>query len=159
MTVIATVTPVREGHERPLRDHLRALKRPFEGLGTHFARLVVIDIGAPQLLFSSKFDGDPADYLFRFARFDAALEAWRHCQRPEPCTAESLAEYLSHGRDRVDASYTVDMLPTETVAGINSALRLQTALSKLAGRSGGLDAVALSHEFRQLEAIRKLSGR
>jgi hypothetical protein len=159
MAGVAILTPVRDGREHDLRNYLRRLDAPFRGLKTHFARLVVIDIGAPHLFFSSKFDGDEHDYLPRFARFSDAVAIWRHCQRPDPCTAESLAEYLLDRRNRAEADYVIDMVPTATVAGINAALRLRAEVSALAGRSGGLDALALAHEFRQLESIRALTGR
>ncbi|MGA2926268.1 MAG: hypothetical protein ABSG43_09785 [Solirubrobacteraceae bacterium] len=155
MTLVAILTPVRAEHAQALRDHLRGLDAPFAGLQTHFARFVVLDAGGPALLFSAKFDGHVGDYLAAIARLDAALEIWRHCRRPDPCTKDELLHYLLAGEDRVPAQYVIDMLPsTATVAGINAALALRAKLSAFCARAAGLDAVALAHELRQL-----MSGR
>jgi hypothetical protein len=160
MTLVAILTPVKEGREQRLRDYLRGLDDPFagHGLATHFARFVVLDTGVPQLLFSSKFDGRADHYLRRLARFEEAITIWAHCERPHHSGAEALARYLIGGHDRVEPSYVIDVVPASaTVAGINEALRLRAELAALALRASGLDAIALAHEFRQLEAIRRLS--
>jgi len=151
MTLVALLTPVRAGQADGLRAYLRGLRAPFAGLQTHFARLVVLDAGAAQLLFSAKFDGEPSEYLTAIAQVDAAIEIWRHCLRPDPCTTETLVRYLLDGSDRVAPAYVIDVLaPTVTVAGVNAALRMRARLSALAARATKLDALALAHQFRQL---------
>ena len=155
MTLVAILTPIEPAEVNPLRAYLRKLEAPFAGLHTHFARLVVLDAGAPQLLFSAKFDCPAEDYLAALAQVDAAVEVWRHCARPDPCTPETLAQYLLEGPDGVPADYVIDMFaPTVTVAGINAALRTRALVSAFAKRAQTLDAVALAHEFRQLLADR-----
>ncbi len=155
MTLVAILSPVKAGRADRLREHLRGLHAPFAGLQTHFARFVVLDAGGPQLLFSAKCDGEASDYLAALAQRDAAVEIWEHCRRPDPCTRDTLMQYLLAGPDRVQADYMVDMFaPTVTVAGVNAALTMRARLSALAARSATLDATALAHEFRQLLASR-----
>jgi len=152
MTLVAILTPVKEGEVDALRGYLRGLRAAFAGLQTHFARMVVLDADGPRLLFSAKFDGPASDYLAAFARVDAAVEIWRHCQRPDPCNTDTLVRYLVEGADSAPAEYEIDMLasPPVTVAGVNAALRMRTRVSALAARAATLDATALAHELRQL---------
>ncbi len=155
MALVAILTPIKAGRADRLREHLRGLQAPFAGIGTHFARFVVLDAGGPQLLFSAKCDGDASDYLVALAQRDAAVEIWGHCRRPDPCTRDTLLQYLLAGPDRVEPDYVIDMFaPTVTVAAVNSALRLRAQVAALAARSAALDATALAHEFRQLASDR-----
>lgn len=167
MPEVAILTRVTDGRESDLRGFLRELGKrcPFAGLNTHFARLVVIDLGgqhfrSPQLLFSSRFDGEEEDYFAALADIREAREVWGHCEKPKrkPVTAEALCEHLLDARDRVPPSYVVSALaPSTTVAQINAALELRAELSRFAVSAQDLDPVALSHAFRQLRVVRRLA--
>lgn len=178
MADIAILTRVGSGRSGALRDHLRDLPRrgagepgagsataragqpsPFDGLGTHFARLVVIDIGQPHLLFTSRFDGDEGKYLTALAKVPQAVGIWSHCELPRPVDASTLRHYFLSGQDRVPASYVIAVLdPASTVAQINRALKLRATISDFASSWQDADAVTLAHSFRQLEEIRELAG-
>jgi hypothetical protein len=165
---VAFLTPVAAERGEDLRTLLRALsaegrESPFAGLslGTHFARFVVIDIGEPHLLFTSRFDGCERDYLTALAAIATAREIWEHCVRPDPVDERSLREYLLEDRaDRVPASYVVCALQSgDTVARIRAAMTLQDEVSSFATHSEGLDAIDLAHEFRELEPVRRIVER
>jgi hypothetical protein len=179
MPEVAVLTPIRDGEADGLRKLLRDLRRgaddelapagalesPFARLSvTHFARLVVIDVGPPSLLLTSRFDGDERSYLSKFARSAAALEIYRRCERPHRARrakldAQTLRDYLLNCRpDRVQASYVVSAFPPEaTVARINAALELRAALSSFAVREQNSPAVVLAHRFRQEPLIRQMA--
>ncbi len=189
MTEFAVFTPVRSNREDSLRKLLRSLRvppptaqstpsgpavkareGPFTSLagGTHFARFVVIETGGrwcrrPHLLFTSRFDGDVGVYLGALAARSEARAIWEHCKRPaeRPLTAEALRHYLLHFRaDHAPPSYVVSACPpSATVAGINAALELRAELSRFATDAGQLDATALTHAFRELDAIRQIGPR
>jgi hypothetical protein len=179
MPELALLTPVRDGKAGGLRKLLRSLPRgaeaedasasvlrsPFAGLSvTHFARLVVIDTGSPQLLFTSRFDGEERAYLSKFAASASAREIYRRCKRPQRGDPDQLDEqrlldYLLNCRDdRLQASYVVSAFPAEaTVAEINAALELRATLSSFAVREQDSPAVVLAHRFRQERLIRELA--
>jgi len=178
MPEVTILTPIRDGEAKGLRELLRSLRRgagddlapaaldsPFAGLSvTHFARLVVIDVGPPSLLLTSRFDGDERSYLSKLGQSAAALEIYRRCKRPSrrrraQLDAETLRDYLLNYRaDRVQASYVVSAFPTDaTVARINAALELRAALSRFAVREQSSPAVVLAHRFRQEPLIREMA--
>jgi hypothetical protein len=179
MPELATLTRVKEGEEDHLRTYLRGLSSPaprpgaaagpsaeasspFAGQlpdGTHFARFVVIDIPAPHLLFSSRFDGDEDSYLGALAGVEAARRIWERCREPSPVNRDTLHRYLLCDRDaRVEASYVVRAFdPEATVGQINHALELRALISRFAADSRDLDAVALANGFRGLEPVRRLA--
>jgi hypothetical protein len=179
MPEVGILTPVAAGRDKGLRNLLREISRsrapdaapaagepggrpasPFAEMPqrTHFARLVVIDIRKPHLFFTSRFDGPETDYLAALAAAAKTASIWGHCTRPKPVNAQTLSDYFLHGTDRVDASYVLSVWkPPVTVAQINRALALRAAIGGLAGRSGELDAAALSHAFRQLEPVAQLA--
>jgi hypothetical protein len=178
MAEVAVLTPVREGRAEPLRALLRALRRPeepgdvpaardspFAKIGvTHFARLVVIDIGSPRLLFTSRFDGDERRYLTQFAASASALEIYTHCRRPVRHDPDALDEHtllhylLRYRDDRVPPSYVISAFPNDaTVARINAALALRERLARLALETQGADALVIAERFRQETLIRELA--
>jgi hypothetical protein len=178
---VTILTPVRYGKAGLLRKLLRGLSRgsgeknsvssgsgvesPFARLsGTHFARLVVIDIPSPHLLFSTRFDREAKGYLSRLAKTDAAQQIWGHCTRPgrddpDKLDPDTLLKYLrDESSDRLCASYVISAFDrTTTVAQINSALTLHSTVSKFAATTDALDASELAHGFRQLKEIRELA--
>jgi hypothetical protein len=178
MAEIAILTRVGGGRSAALREYLRTLPRPgagephadsavgrgrqpspFDGLGTHFARFVVIDIGQPHLLFTTCFDGNEGKYLTAVANVPQAVGIWSHCELPRAVDASTLRHYLLSGKDRVQASYVIALLdPTTTVPQINRALKLRARISDFASSWQDADAVTLAHSFRQLEEIRELAG-
>ncbi|TMK98922.1 MAG: hypothetical protein E6G34_05295 [Actinobacteria bacterium] len=177
MPELGLLTPIRDGQAEGLRELLRgltgqgdgkdrspeALESPFAELSvTHFARLVVIDIGSPHLLFTTRFDGDERRYLADFAKSASACEIYKRCKRPKRARLDQLDEqtlraYLLHYHaDRVPASYVVSAFPADaTVAQINAALELRAMLSRFAVHEQGAPAVALAHRFRQERLIRE----
>jgi hypothetical protein len=176
MPELGILTPVQSRNEEPLRRLLRALSKsastdPPAGAGepspfaqmparTHFARLVVIDIGAPHLFFTSRFDGEEEAYLEALAAAPQTSRIWGLCERPVPAEEKTLRNYFLKGTDRVEASYALSVVkPEVTVAQINRALELRAAIGDLAARSGELDAAALSHAFRQVEPVARLAER
>jgi hypothetical protein len=179
MPELAVLTPVRNGEAGGLRKLLRGLpcgadgedpsasvlRSPFEGLSvTHFARLVVIDTGSPQLLFTSRFDGEERAYLSKFAASVSAREIYKRCKRPQRPHRDQLDEqrlfdYLLNFReDRLQPSYVVSAFPADaSVARINAALELRATLSSFAVRQQDSPAVVLAHRFRQERLIRELA--
>ena len=179
MPELAVLTPVRKGEAGGLRKLLRGLPRgagsegssasalcsPFAGLSvTHFARLVVIDTGSPQLLFSTRFDGEERAYLSKSAASVSAREIYKRCKRPQRPDPDQLDEqrlfdYLLNFRDdRLQPSYVVSAFPDDaTVARINAALELRATLSNFAVREQDSPAVVLAHRFRQERLIRELA--
>jgi hypothetical protein len=98
---LTVLTPITDGHQQPLIDHLNALGEgdasPLSRVpGTHIARWVIIDdlkfqghgqrhhdtLSAPRLLFSSNFDGDLDVYLegLRTGMAADADAIWGHCR-------------------------------------------------------------------------------
>jgi hypothetical protein len=178
MPEIGILTPVGRGNEERLRSLLREISKsrlpapparaaledglpsPFAEMPprTHFARLVVIDIREPHLLFTSRFDGDERDYLAALATAPKTAAIWGHCKRPAPVDSGTLADYFISGPDRVEASYVLSVWgPTVTVAEVNRALELRAAIASLATRSRELSPAALSHAFRQLDPVARLA--
>jgi len=164
MPEVAILTPVKRGSERALREYLHRLRKSRSpcaelGQGTHFGRFVVIDIGKPHLLFTSRFDGSEGTYLADLADREAARTIWAHCRRPDPVNADSLRDYLLEDHaDRVPASYVVSILEKEyTVARIKAAMDLQGELSDFAIRAEKLDAISLAQAFRELQPVRRIA--
>jgi hypothetical protein len=180
MPELATLTRVKDGEEGNLRNYLRELSSPaprpaapaagldadgsspFAGVlaaGTHFARFVVIDIPAPHLLFSTRFDGEESEYLAALAGVEQARRIWERCRKPSPVNRETLHDYLLNDKhDRVQASYVVRAFDQKaTVGQINHALELRALIARFAAGSQDLDAVALAHTFRGLEPVRRLA--
>jgi hypothetical protein len=182
---VLILTPVAPGQVESLRRYLDALPRdadptaaaaprpvprsPFSGVlaPTHFARLVVVELEHRHhhLLFSSRFDGPVPDYLRALAATDTAVAIWSHCHLgvagdDGPPDADALSDYLCDSSHQLPAQYVVSAFPAGvTVAEINAALSLRSQVSALAVRAARLDQWALTHEFRQLPAIRSLLGR
>ena len=163
MPDVAIVTPVKLAGAENLRSYLRALRGRtgvFDQLKpTHFARFVVINTGAPYLLFSSRFDHETSDYLERLASIRVAQEIWAHCERPRPANERNLRDYLMNERDHVRADYVVDAFSqykSLTVDRVNRALQLREQMLAFIKHSRHLDAIALAHEFRQLGHVRDL---
>ncbi len=163
MPEVAVLTRVRHGCGQELRSRLRALRptdshpNPFAGLsqGTHFARFVVLDIGAPHLLFTSRFDGSERSYLTALAGVEAACAIWELCVEPDPVNPGTLGDYLLHGgAARVPASYVMSALkPEHTVARVNAAIRLRDELAAFAEQAENLDADDLAQAFRALPSV------
>ncbi len=167
MPEVALLTPIAHGRAQALRACLRGLptspreSSPFANLwlGTHFARFVVISVGEPQLLFTSRFDGDEREYLSRLAAREQAWKIWEHCVKPDPVNEDSLRDYLlDDAAARVPESYVVCALQEQdTVARINAAMALQDELARFATRAQGLDAIDLAHAFRELTPVREIA--
>jgi hypothetical protein len=169
MTDVTIFSRVADGQERSLRALIRRQDRnAFAGLGTHFARLVVLDPAPPRmdevlLLFTSRFDGDLDDYLARFARKPAAVTIWSHCvldgEAKTRLDAASLTSYLRDPSHQVRNLYPVSAFPAGiTVDEINEALELREEFAAFVRRaqSERRDAVWLAHAFRQLPKIREM---
>jgi hypothetical protein len=170
VTEVAILTPVADGRAEDLRALLRGLRvdpagpSPFAGVGagTHFARLVVLELdGEAQLLFTTRFDGDEPEYLGGLAARPEAIEVWRRCVRPTGDDVASLRRYLIEDRgDRVPAAYVIRLLESgQTVAQVRAALELRGELADFTRATQGLGAIALAHAFRQLASVRRLAAR
>ena len=168
MGEVVLITPVEPGRVADLQGCLRRLRSsdgersPFtmEPRRTHFARFVVVTLETPQLLFTSRFDGEERDYLGRIAGLPKTLEIFGHCQRPRPLSEATLRKYLLEDREaRVPVSYVLPRQEARTVEQVNEAIELRARLAELAVRAEELDAVTFAHELRQLEAVRRRSAR
>jgi hypothetical protein len=168
MGEVVLMTPVDPSRRDELQEYLRGLRTfpgersPFtmEPCRTHFARFVVLDIDGPQLIFTSRFDGEERTYLQAIAEVPQALEIFERCTRPSPLTPQTLREYLLDDKDaRVAVSYVLPWQEPDTVANINRAIALRAELAQLAVKAETLDAVDFAHELRQLPAARRLLAR
>jgi hypothetical protein len=166
MTEVAVLTRVRAGEGEALSSYLRALRAqardpsPFAGLslGTHFARFVVIELGTPHLLFTSRFDGPERDYLKALSGHADAQAIWTYCVEPDPVSQPALLAYLMDDkRARLTPSYVIALTGgADTVARINDALALQGELARFAVQAGGLDAVDFAHTFWELPGVQRI---
>jgi hypothetical protein len=158
MSELTVLSAVRAGREEQLRGTLRRLHsdggpRPFAGDRTHFARLVVIEMDGPRLLFTSRFDGDEESYLAAIARAPVAPAVWGECEIVGEPTAETLLDHLRDPRLRLQSNYVISLLaPGVTVAEVRTALALRRELSAFALHAQDLAAVDLAHAFAQLPA-------
>lgn len=161
---LCVLTPVLDGHERPLREHLRGLpigaRSPITRVGgTHFARWLVFRLeGAdgrpneslpPVLLFSCEFDGELEDYARRLCvRLGAEAHAiWSHCEGYPGQDADALAAWLL--RHRVRPGYSVVAYPGATLERVRSSIAMRERLSEFVVRSENLDPVALKRAWLQ----------
>jgi hypothetical protein len=166
---LTVLTPILEGHEQPLAEHLGALgdgdASPLARVpGTHIARWVIIDevkyqgagqrrhdkLSAPRLLFSSNFDGDLDAYL-EGLRTGMAAEAdaiWGHCR-----------DYRGHGdagafRDymrshQLEAALFFAAYGEQTVADVRRNVALRRQLIDFALEAQQLDAGDLKARFEE----------
>lgn len=168
MGEVVLLTPVAPDAVGALQDYLRGLRTragersPFalEPGRTHFARFVVLQLDDPQLLFTSRFDGDERTYLEALAGVPDACAVFEHCRRPEPVTEQTLRDYLMDNHEaRLPVSYVVPWQEPASVAEINEAIELRAALRDLAQKSETLGAVGFAHELRQMRMVRRLLAR
>jgi hypothetical protein len=146
------VTDVAAGREEELRAHLRGLDAntgPLSGvrLPTHFARFVVVPLDGFKLFFSSRFDGEPGEYLAELCDQPAARAIWAFCDPDGAASAEALRAYLE--QHRTTAPYIISVWPKQTVAQVNAAVARRARLTRFAIRAGGLDPIGLAHAFRE----------
>ncbi len=180
MAEVLIITPVKPGHDEALAHYLEQLPRdpvpsvagsgetsrsPFSAAlpPTHFARFVVIELHDEKyLMFSSRFDGRLHDYLTALAATDEAVTIWGHCVLPAGGAAvdrAGLMRYLSDPGNHCRSPYVVGAFPPQvTVGQVNAALTLRSQLARFAARAAGRHPADLAHEFRQLPAIRRLTG-
>jgi hypothetical protein len=161
MSEVAFLTRVRKKEADPLRKFLRNLRKrpggsPFANMGTHFARFVVIDIGKPHLLFTSRFDGDEVTYLSSLAGKAEAQDIWGHCVQPGARDERALREYLLNPDAQVHAVYAIPRWSDVTVAEVNDAMASQSELVRFALQAEGLSALELAHSFRLLPSVRRV---
>lgn len=182
MGQVGVITPLIEGRADVLTALLRDLPRdrpptqdgpvatetsPFTGVlpPTHFARFVVIELDhhTPYLFFTCVFDGDTYEYLRVLAATPQALEIFSHCQIAKgdgALTAPVLERYLCDESNWRPSQYVVSSLPDGvTVGAVNRALALRAQLGPLIARAASMDATALAHDSRQLDAIQALMRR
>jgi hypothetical protein len=159
---VAVLSVVRPDRADPLRSTLRGLRRdgkpdPFAGERTHFARLVVIELEGPRLLFTSRFDGDERPYLQAIAGAGSAASVWGECEIGGEPTPERVLEHLLDPHVRLQGDYVIRLLePQVTVAQVRAALALRSRLSAFALRVQEHAPVDLArefgHEFAELPA-------
>lgn len=148
---LVVVAPVLPTQETFLQRHLRGLdasplaQLPFE---THFARLVVVPLDGPRLLFSSRFDVSVERYLDALARSSAMATIWSHCESDEDLhDPANLRRYLTS--NRLKSPYILAAWPKVAVQEVNEALELRSRLSSLVVEAEGLGPVGLAHAFRE----------
>ncbi|HSV41185.1 MAG TPA: hypothetical protein VLI04_20660 [Nocardioidaceae bacterium] len=109
--LLMVLAPIRPGEAEGLTAHLRSFEAvsPFARLPrTHVGRLIVIAerLGAPQLLLTAVFDGDPGSYLDELTTgwANEAPRLWGRCQGcPDSPSPAELRRYLEH--HQLDATY------------------------------------------------------
>jgi hypothetical protein len=162
----AALTPIRPGHEQPLRSYLAGLREDASPLsrvpGTHYARWVVIPRlhhqGHPQkpdvlksqyLLFSACFDGLHLDPYLASLRIHLATEAdaiWGHCIGYNGVA--DLCRYLRH--NRITANLFLADLPGATVDEVEQALDVRRRTQRFMLDHGRVDnAAELCAAWRQ----------
>jgi hypothetical protein len=164
---LTVLTPIAEGHEADLADHLSQLptgdQSPLAGVpGTHFARWVVIDdvifegpeqgerdhLQRPRLLFTSNFDGQLEPYLeaLRTGLGDSADSIWGHCAGyPGTGDPDTFAAYFRH--HQIDSSLFFAAYGERTVDEVKRSLAARAKLIAFALRAQGLPAAQLRSTF------------
>jgi hypothetical protein len=157
------MTPILDGHERELRDHLEGFDRqtsPFAALPqTHFARWVIIrdwvnnraqprrdHLGCPYLIFTSNLHGPIDGYLDALCDLKQAQAIWSHCIGcPQPATGAGLKAYLLH--NQVDTGFFVAAYPDASVEQVRASLALRGQVIAFVASSQGMDPPTLQSEF------------
>ena len=164
---LTVLTPIKDGHQQPLTDHLNALEEgdasPLSRVpGTHIARWVVIDevkfqghgqrhhdtLGAPRLLFSSNFDGDLDVYLdgLRTGMAEDADAIWGHC-RDYPGHENSGAFRAYLRAYQLEAALFFAAYGAQTVGEVTANVAQRRRLIDFAIEGQHLDAAALKARF------------
>jgi hypothetical protein len=161
---MCVMTPVADGHEGQLRDHLRSLatgaRSPMIRVrGTHYARWAIVRLGGKDdkpvpgepahLLFASEFDGPPEPYVRRLcAKLGLdAHDIWHHCAGYPGRDAEALADFLLE--HRIEPGYSVVAYPGVSVDDVRAAFALRERLNDFLVRTATLDSAALKHAWEQ----------
>lgn len=159
---LCVLTPVADGHEGVLRDHLRALptgaRSPLIRVrGTHYARWAIVRLEGPDgarlageppyLLFASEFDGDRGDYVRRLCERLGrdAHEVWRHCDGYPGADDDALAAFLLE--HHVPPGYSVVAYPEATVEDVRAAFALRERLNDFLVRTAELEGAALQRAW------------
>jgi hypothetical protein len=157
------ITPIRDGHERELREYLEALTQetsPLAALSqTHFGRWVIIrdwvnsraqpqkdHLGCSYLIFTSSLHGPIDGYLDALCRLEQAAAIWSHCIGcPQPAAGPALKAYLLH--NQIDTGFFVAAYPDASVEQVRASLDLRERLIAFAVGSQGMDPSTLKDEF------------
>jgi hypothetical protein len=164
---LTVLTPIRDGHERPLVEHLDALgdgdASPLARVpGTHIARWVVIGdvkfqgagqrhrdaLSAPRLLFSSNHDGDVDAYLdgLRTGMGEDADAIWGHCRDyPGHENAGAFRAYMR--AYQLEAALFFAAYGEQTVADVHANVGRRRQLIDFALAAQQLDDAALKARF------------
>lgn len=159
---LCALTPVRDGHEDELREHLRALpgglRSPMIRVpGTHYARWAIVRLedrdGWPlesepaYLMFCAEFDGEREPYarLVCERLGHDADDIWRHCEGYPGADPAALAAYLLD--HHVQPGYSVNAFPDATVEQVRAAFALRERLNDFLVKSATLEGDALRHAF------------
>jgi hypothetical protein len=164
---LTVLTPIRDGHEQPLADHLDALgdgdASPLARVpATHIARWVIIPdvkfqgagqrkrdhLSAPRLLFSSNHDGDVGAYLegLRTAMAQDADAIWGHCTGyPGHADAAAFVAYMR--AHQLEAALFFAAYGEQTVAEVHSNVAQRRQLIDFAIRAQGLAPAELKARF------------
>jgi hypothetical protein len=163
---LMVVTPVADGQEQALRDHLAGLPTgadsPLAGLGTtHFARFLVLHdlvpqatdarpdhLASPHLLFTSSFDGALRPYLdaLRVHLREHVDAVWGRCVGfPGSGDADAFARYLLH--NQVHTTFFFSAYPRTTVPEVLRSLALREQVTALAIATQGLPPAQLRRAY------------
>jgi hypothetical protein len=166
---LTVLTPILEGHEQPLTEHLDGLgdgdASPLARVpGTHIARWVVIDdvkyqgagqrsrdkLSAPRLLFSSNFDGDLDAHLegLRTGMAEEADAIWSHC-RGYPGHGDAAAFRTYMHAHQVEAALFFAAYGDQTVDDVHRNVAVRRRLIDFALEAQRLDAAALKARFEE----------
>jgi hypothetical protein len=161
LTVIA---PVIAGREAAAREALDALpvgaESPLARLpGLHFSRIHVVGdlvfqgpqqrhrehLRAPQLVFTSTFDGAPEAYLD--ALRSVADTWWQFCVGyPGSDDADAFVRWVR--AHQIDSSLFASAHPSATVTGVRESLELRERIVDFAIAARGLSPAELQRRFR-----------
>lgn len=128
---------------------------PFARLGgTHFARLVVLDVlPVPAVLLAAEIDGDARRWVGRLSeRAGRELDCvFEHCDAyPGSADAGPLWRYFAARRCR--AGFSILSYGDASVPEIEAALALRSRLREFAERAAALDQAALREQWRTASA-------
>jgi hypothetical protein len=166
---LTVLTPILEGHEQQLVEHLDALgdgdSSPLARVpGTHIARWVVLPdvkyqgagqrhrdkLKAPRLLFSSNFDGDVDTYLegLRTGMAEEADAIWGHCRSyPGHGNAGTFRAYMR--AHQLEAALFFAAYGEQTVADVHTNVAQRRRLIDFAIEAQGLEAAELKSRFEE----------
>ena len=164
---LTVLTPVREGHEQLLAEHLDALgdgdASPLARVpGTHIARWVILpdvkhqgagqrhrdQLSTPRLLFSSNHDGDVDAYLdgLRTGMGEEADKIWGHCRDyPGHGNAGTFRAYMR--AHQLEAALFFAAYGDQTVADVHRNVDTRRRLIDFAIEAQRLDAQTLKSRF------------